>query len=519
MKKHLRHASACFVFLFILHPGAFAQWYNNDSSYNAGGLITDWMQQAINWRNGFYSTAGSTGGVNQFGVFEHYGQSGLGNAAAFINNGRYDASANGVDYFYGPSGNSGQQAIGGTTAPIFGELYLNNGTSSPFNITNASGASVATVVYFNNGITTTERNAASAGALRFLPGARYTGIVTTDASGDGRYVDGYVSSIGNSSFTFPVGQSGIQALTVTGMPSLTQLSVAYFGSDANNTPDPSDGFSPHPRSRMRTPIAAVSAAGFWDWIQSGESSGRVSVSVNIPDESAFAIASDLRLVGWNGYEWINLSRNSGATSAARFGIITGEVDLSAGITAIGIGSITYTTLPVTLVSFEGKVDKTCVAHLRWLATNEQNIRDYSVEISYDGLRFTPIGKVAAKNTVAQSAYAFDYKDLRGAVFARLTIEENGGVSRYSNAINLRSTCGAGTVEVLPNPAVNTVQVRGLSGGANTLLLLTVAGTQVRKVTTNAKAQTLDVSGLAAGSYLLKIINATGASTTVTFEKM
>lgn len=96
---------------------AHAQWYNDGASTNAGGLVSDWTVQGINTATGTYSTAGSTGAPDMYGVFEHRGQSGSGTAAALVNDGVYDATINGRDYFFGPSGTAGQQEISGTAMP------------------------------------------------------------------------------------------------------------------------------------------------------------------------------------------------------------------------------------------------------------------------------------------------------------------------------------------------------------------------------------------------------------------
>lgn len=518
MKKSILHINLCLIILLLKPDASFAQWYNNDSTYNAGGLVKDRMQQAINSANGFYSTHGSTGASNQNGVFEHYGQSGEGDSSAFINRGTYDASVNGIDYFYGPSGVNGQQAIAGTIAPLFGELYLNNGSASVFNITNLQGANVATAVYFNNGITTTIRNNAGAGALRFFYGANYAGITTTNVAGDSRYVDGYVTNIGNDSFTFPVGQSGIQAVTVDNMPVSSQIAVAYFRGDPGTTPDPSDGYNVHSRNSVAAPVSSVASTGFWDWIQSGDSSGSVIISVKIPDESGFGLAADLRLVGWNGTQWVNLGGSSGASGITRFNTLSGIIDLSAGITAIAVGAVVNVVLPVTLVNFDGAVDKECVTHLRWLSAYEQGLKYYSIEASSDGLNFAPVGRVTAKNNRAGSAYTFDYTNRQGLRFIRLRIQDIGNGYCYSPVISLLSNCGVSVISVLPNPATNRIQVKGLTGERNTIFIYSTAGAQVAKLVSHANTQVMDISRFPAGTYIVKVVKADGGAVNVKIEK-
>src|SRR5690606_21482893 len=121
-----------------------AQIYNNGVLNNAGGLVSDWSTQYVNTASATYSTVGATGGANDFAVFEHRGQSGTGGAAALVNDGVYGAGNFGRDYFLGPNGATGQQEISGTQMPIFGELFIQNGATAPFNVTNSNGIGIMT---------------------------------------------------------------------------------------------------------------------------------------------------------------------------------------------------------------------------------------------------------------------------------------------------------------------------------------------------------------------------------------
>src|SRR5690606_30628921 len=119
---------------------------------------------------------------------------------------------------------------------------------------------------------------------------------------------------------------------------------------------------------------SVSPAGFWDWIvESGSFTGEVTVS--LPDlGGAAAVASDLRLVGWDGTQWVALG-TAGASGTAAGSALSGT--LQAGITAIGIGSV-GAPLPVRFSGFD-VTRSGCAAELSWSTAMEKHNDYFEVE--------------------------------------------------------------------------------------------------------------------------------------------
>jgi hypothetical protein len=251
----------------------------------------------------------------------------------------------GVDYFRGLDNlKSTAQEIAGNTVPIFGILKLDNGANF-INITNTAGANVGLRADFTNGITTTIRSNTAAGALRFLSGATYTGSVNnilTAATADAQHVNGYVGKIGNQSFIYPVG-SGTDArpLQISAPSAVTdEYDVAWIVGDPTSTVDPSGTPGLHPITSVGTGLSAVSPVGQWDWIAVSGTGAGLTITVSIPDMTGFSPATGLRLVGWNGTQWINLSAATGSASASgntENSTLVGV--MQAGITAIGIGKV------------------------------------------------------------------------------------------------------------------------------------------------------------------------------------
>jgi hypothetical protein len=500
MKSYLTATSMLFTIL-----SAHAQVYNDGAMANPGGLVSDWSTQYIGTATGTYSTAGSTGPASNYGVFEHRGQSGTGAAAAMVNNGTYDATVFGRDYFMGPDGAAGQQEISGSIMPNFGELFIQNGATAQFDITNTNGAGVATAATFANGITTTVRSNTAAGSLKFADGATYTGGNT-----DAQHVNGYVSKTGDDAFTFPVGSgTDLRTLAISAPASATdQFSVAWMVGDPTTNGDPSDGNAMHSTASVTGPIASVSMAGQWDWIPVSGTGAGLTITVSIPDLSATGVlAADLRLVGWNGTSWIDLSGSSNATGNTEGSTLTGT--MIAGITAIGIGS-TSVVLPVTFTDFS-VTQKGCTAVLNWSTAMEKNNDYFMVERSADGRTFKEIGRQDAKgNSDVSQHYAYtDNAPLQGTNFYRIAQVDLDGKRSTTEIVNAYFSCENAGIKVYPTVTQGTVYVSLPEGYEQaTLSVFNILSQQLSlsSIDNGQRLRTIQLNGLAAGTYFLKIAN-------------
>jgi hypothetical protein len=481
-----------------------AQVYNDGALANPGGLISDWSTQYISTATGTYSTAGSTGGPSNYGVFEHRGQSGTGAAAAMVNNGSYDASTFGRDYFMGPDGTAGQQEISGSIAPVFTELFIQNGAGSQFNVTNIQGINVGQRIDFANGITTTVRSNTEAGAVRLLDNATYTNTVL----GDAQHVNGYVSKMGDDAFTFPVGSgTDLRSLSISAPATPTdQYSVAWMVGDPTTNGDPSDANAMHSTASVTGPIASVSMAGQWDWIPVSGTGAGLTITVSIPDLSPTGVlAADLRLVGWNGTAWIDLSGGPNATGNTEGSSLSGT--MIAGITAIGIGSISV-ELPVTFNDFN-VTQKGCTAELNWNTSMEKNNDYFQVERSSDGRNFKAIGSEDAKGNsdVLQNYVYTDNAPLPGTNFYRIAQVDLDGKRTTTGIENVYFSCESAGIKVYPTISNGTVYVSLPEGYEQaTLSVFNVLSQQLNLSDTDngQRLRTIQLNGLSAGTYFLKV---------------
>ncbi|MFC0183446.1 hypothetical protein [Pseudarcicella hirudinis] len=172
----------------------------------------------------------------------------------------------------------------------------------------------------------------------------------TGPNGGGKFINGddfhningylmHIVGAANQGLIFPVGSgTDLRTLTTSGsIPVNMAIATAWMVGDPSTTLDPTD-YPPnatHSIKALASGIAAVSPSGQWDWFPQGGSVNGVTVTVSIPNMSDFASADKLRLVGWNGTQWIALG-TEGASTNTENAALSGT--MMNGVTAIAIGT-------------------------------------------------------------------------------------------------------------------------------------------------------------------------------------
>jgi hypothetical protein len=417
------------------------------------------------------------------------------------NHGFWSSTTGSMDMFIGSTG-TGTNTIAGTVVPNFFNVDFSIGAAADMVISNSQGINIANNLAFNNRYTTTVRSNHQAGAVRFLDGAGYANT----SLGDGQHVNGYVSKRGNDAFVFPVGSGAdLRTLSISAPASAAdEYSVAWIQGDPTPGTDPSDGAgSAHPITNLSGPIVSVSPVGQWDWILVNGTGAGLTVTASIPDMTGFAVAPNLRLAGWNGSAWINLSSAGAASGNLQGSTLVGT--MVAGITAIGIASVSF-VLPVSLVSFNASMIN-CEAVLDWKTASESNSSKYEIEYSTDGIRFGSIGNIANRNSADGSAYKFTFAGISaGRNYFRLRSIDIDGRSTTSDVVLVSGNCkGSPAITIGPNPATDVINVFGLSG-CNTIVIMDLTGRQVVNLVSNRPTETINLSGLTNGAYIVRIIN-------------
>lgn len=364
----------------------------------------------------------------------------------------------------------------------------------------------------------TERNA-TPGYMSISGTASFSGA----ADAGSNLIDGYVkhyATAANQGAVFPVGQNvDLRTLTTSGtIPTGMEVATAWIAGDPSGNLDPTSTGAAGGAHRVLSRagiILAVSTIGQWDWQDLSGTASSITITVSIPDVSTFAgSGSVLRLVGWDGTNWVNLSGSTGATGTSEGTSLSGT--MITGISALGIGSISF-PLPLDLLSFTAR-ETNCNANLRWETANEVNTSHFDIEISEDGRNFRSIGRVEAQGSGTGHTYSYVAKQDVGNALYRLKLVDLDARFSYSPVISLRTSCGLSSVFLLyPNPLTHsevvTIKLSTTAPGAATIELFGMDGRQLKRqpatIVLGVNTYFVDVNGLVPGTYLIRVLDHLG----------
>jgi hypothetical protein len=164
-------------------------------------------------------------------------------------------------------------------------------------------------------------------------------------------------------------------------------------------------------------------------------------------------------------------------------------------------------LPVTLGDFNAKAEN-CVTTLKWIATNEVNLKAYEVETSVDGSNFSNIAKVNKSTSSNAGEYQFQWNQKETKGYYRLKIVDNDGSYVYSKVISVLSDCKVEKlVRVYPNP-VRTNQLLKVSLTGHDSYskgdLFSSTGQLVKTFLLKNGNNEVAIENLAQGFYILRI---------------
>ena len=184
-------------------------------------------------------------------------------------------------------------------------------------------------------------------------------------------------------------------------------------------------------------------------------------------------------------------------------------------------------IPVKLLSFDGISNNNCTALLKWKTSNEQNILNYEMQYSHDGINFTKAGTLPGKNNSAESSYQFNYSLCSGNIhYFRLKITEVNGSYTYSQLIAINKKCSnTFSLNLAPNPVAEklVMTINQPATDKTTITLLNTVGSILYKEEKilNAGENIIKLEAMnkfAAGTYLVRITNS-GETVTRKFVKL
>jgi len=172
-------------------------------------------------------------------------------------------------------------------------------------------------------------------------------------------------------------------------------------------------------------------------------------------------------------------------------------------------------LPVNWIDFTALKSANGV-NLHWKVNGQENIKDYSIEKSIDGRKWSEIAKLQAKS--GQGNLNYDYVDnsqQADKLYYRIKANDLNGQITYS-LIRVVNGYSQFKVIIYPNPFVGNLRIQ-VPADVNQKIELRISDEQGRLVYNKehfVKNSSIDVSGLSGlktGNYILQLISDSGES--------
>lgn len=173
----------------------------------------------------------------------------------------------------------------------------------------------------------------------------------------------------------------------------------------------------------------------------------------------------------------------------------------------------YTSLPISLVSFDGAVEDGGNL-LKWEIADEKDLQKFVIEKSIDAKSFQPLASITPCSN-GENCRTYSYVDREVSnlekVFYRLKMVESEGKFTYSKAISLTGKSSTTPWVISPNPINNNLLV--LYGGKSALVSRTItvsrADGKTMKIVKGIYGSniSIDVSELPAGLYIANVSDA------------
>ena len=406
--------------------------------------------------------------------------------------------------------------------PAYGQLTSNNVSTVTYNGTANSqqvaggGSGTGDVITYQNLVLNNTHitvpqfildgkvNIPNGGSLAFTDGiiaTSTTNILTVEAGGSisggsvNSYVDGPMSKIGNTSFTFPTGNNGYYNPIGISSPALItdEFRAEY------------DRVSPSNRSNLAATLDHVSSVDLWNLDRiSGTSSLYVTLYWNSADHGITSLA-DLAVSHYDAgtSQWENMSGLAAGSSSA--GAILSSV-LFTTFSPITFGSLAgVNPLPITLVNFDAQ-PKNNTVQLSWTTAAEINNDFFTIERSSDAKNWEEIitTQGAGNSNQLLTYFETDINPLEGISYYRLKQTDFNGEFSYSNVVAINNNNKV-DFTVYPNPFKDILTIK--TNCENCIIKVYSA---MGQLVYNGNNKEINTSNLAKGAYEVVIINNDGS---------
>ncbi|MFC5282752.1 T9SS type A sorting domain-containing protein [Pedobacter alpinus] len=169
---------------------------------------------------------------------------------------------------------------------------------------------------------------------------------------------------------------------------------------------------------------------------------------------------------------------------------------------------TDAVLPVSLVSYQAKLQTNGTVQLNWLTASETNNSHFEVLRSTDGINFNSIGKVTgAGNSTQQKTYNFiDPIPTMGNNYYQLIQHDNDGKQTDLGIRVINVSLKEDEVIIYPNPSSGLITVSFEAGAYQKLELIDLSGRVLisKSILKQNSEANLDLTSLATGIYSIKL---------------
>lgn len=175
------------------------------------------------------------------------------------------------------------------------------------------------------------------------------------------------------------------------------------------------------------------------------------------------------------------------------------------ITNVANTSISFSTLPLKLVSFGGYVDDRNNAILQWKTEDELNVESFVIEKAWDGLHFQMTSTVLSKGSGGH-LYRETVRMNNPVEYFRLKMKDTDGVTAYSPVIRLQYRVIDMGFVLLNNPVDNELKMEIINPSLqNAYAVITDAtGRLFKRFIVGRGIQKINISSLPPGTYFVRI---------------
>jgi|GEM_PF-1935589 hypothetical protein len=167
------------------------------------------------------------------------------------------------------------------------------------------------------------------------------------------------------------------------------------------------------------------------------------------------------------------------SASARRLMIKFERAVNCDIDSVEVSSVG--ALPARLGGINLLATKDALVKVEWMAYNELNVKGYAVERSLDGVNFSEVGFVAARNVNAAGYSYTDRGAASGIYFYRIRSVDKDGKSQLGNIARIQVSGSATVVINLINPVRGKrleMQLTGLKAGSYRIAVNAADGSMV-----------------------------------------